>query len=189
MVNHAITSKFGRSCANARRAFAKRFGLGRKSWALTYAILSRYIKICRDLRTFWKTLCKKGLSWVKKCPFTWYIIYKLYIAYHTEWIMQLTHNEGSLIGKIQNPSPCVGNCSVKHQFMTLILALWLHYQWWPHITNPKVKKSQFEIMLLQGPLSRSWWWLRLWIRRGREGRERPARQLPPSFCHRIFSSC
>ena len=40
-----------------------------------------------------------------------------------ELIMQLTHNEGSLIGKIQNPSPCVGNCPIKHQFMTLILAL------------------------------------------------------------------
>ena len=31
-----------RSCAKARRAFAEKFGLGRKFQALTYAILSRY---------------------------------------------------------------------------------------------------------------------------------------------------
>ena len=31
-----------RSCAKARRAFAEKFGFGRKFWALTYAILSQY---------------------------------------------------------------------------------------------------------------------------------------------------
>ena len=140
-----VASKFGRSCA---KAFAKKFGLIRKAWALTYAILSRYHGLSQ-LRTFWKTLCKKraflGQTQClmgKKCPFTWYVIYILYIAYHTELILQ--QNEGSLIGKIQNPSPCVGNCPVKHQFMTLILALWLHYQLWPYITKPKVKKVNLK---------------------------------------------
>ena len=43
IVTNKRTFKQGdRSCAKARRAFAEKFGLGRKFQALTYAILSRY---------------------------------------------------------------------------------------------------------------------------------------------------
>ena len=41
----------GRSCTKARRAFAEKFGLGRKFQALIYAIW-RDIMICRDLHVF-----------------------------------------------------------------------------------------------------------------------------------------
>ena len=37
----------GRSCAKAQRAFAEKFGLGRKFSALTYAILSQYWDLSR----------------------------------------------------------------------------------------------------------------------------------------------
>ena len=46
----------GRSCTGAQVAPAEKFGL--------YAILSR-IKICADLRTFWRSLGKKVPFWVK----------------------------------------------------------------------------------------------------------------------------
>ena len=50
---------------------AEKFGLGGKFEAQTYTILSR-IKICRDLRTFWRSLGKKvpflvknSVSWAR----------------------------------------------------------------------------------------------------------------------------
>ena len=46
-----VKTQGGRSCAGARVAPAEKFGLGRKFYAWTYAILSQ-IKICRDLRSF-----------------------------------------------------------------------------------------------------------------------------------------
>jgi len=36
----------GRSCAKARRAFAEKFGLGRKFYALTWTLFGCDIKIC-----------------------------------------------------------------------------------------------------------------------------------------------
>ena len=54
----------------ARVAPAEKFGLGRKFEARTYAILSR-IKICRDLRTFWRSLGKK------KC-----LLHGIYCIFH-----------------------------------------------------------------------------------------------------------
>ena len=49
----------------------------------TYAILPR-IKICRDLRTFWRSLGKKSAIFGqkqcflgKKCTITWYILHIL----------------------------------------------------------------------------------------------------------------
>ena len=39
---NCANSQGGTSCANARRAFAEKFGLGQKFEALTYTILSRY---------------------------------------------------------------------------------------------------------------------------------------------------
>ena len=72
----------GRSCTGARVAPAEKFGLPTR----TYAILSR-IKICRDLRTFWRSLGKKSpfLSQKqcflgKKCTITWYIFCKFAIT-------------------------------------------------------------------------------------------------------------
>ena len=60
-----ISVQGGRSCAGARVAPAKKFRLGRKFEARTYAILSQ-IKICRDLRTFfWDIWAKKVPFWVK----------------------------------------------------------------------------------------------------------------------------
>ena len=44
----------GRSCAKARRAFAKKFGLGHMLLPSCHDI-----EICRDLCTFWKSLGKK----------------------------------------------------------------------------------------------------------------------------------
>ena len=49
----------GRSCTGVRVAPAEKFGLGRKFWAQTYALLSQ-IQICRNLRTFWRSLGKKS---------------------------------------------------------------------------------------------------------------------------------
>ena len=105
-----VTSKFGRSCANARRAFTKRTEI-MSSYIHYFVPISRFVAITHflkdsvQIRAFLgQTQCLMG----KKCPFTWYVIYILYIAYHTELILQLTQNEGSLIGKIKNPSPCVG---------------------------------------------------------------------------------
>ena len=73
----------GRSCTGARVAPAEEFGLGRKFLARTYAILSR-IEICRDLRTFWRSLVKKSAFLGqkqcflgKKCTITWYILHIL----------------------------------------------------------------------------------------------------------------
>ena len=54
-----LSNQGGRSCTGARAVPAEKFGLGRKFQAWTYAILSR-IKICRDLRTFWRSLGKKS---------------------------------------------------------------------------------------------------------------------------------
>ena len=42
-----VSAQGGRSCAKARRAFAKKFGPGRKFESLTYAILSRYQDLSR----------------------------------------------------------------------------------------------------------------------------------------------
>ena len=62
----ALQTQGGRSCAGARGAPAEKFGLGQKILARAYAILSR-IKICRDLRTFWRSLGKKSaFLWNKK---------------------------------------------------------------------------------------------------------------------------
>ena len=48
------------------RAPAEKSGLGRKLQARTYTSLSQ-IKICRDLRTFWRSLGKKSaFLWKKK---------------------------------------------------------------------------------------------------------------------------
>ena len=81
----------GRSCTGARVADAKKFGLGQKFYARTYAILSR-IKICRDLRTFWRSLGKKSAFLGqkqcflgKKCTISNYMVC---IAYFTELILQ-----------------------------------------------------------------------------------------------------
>ena len=76
-----IRYQSGRSCAGARVAPAEKFGLGRKFQAPIYAILSQ-IKICRDLRTFWRSLGKKSAFLGqkqcflgKKCTITWYILH------------------------------------------------------------------------------------------------------------------
>ena len=51
----------------------------------TYAILSR-IKICRDLRTFWRSLGKKKCLFGSKTVFLGQEVhyYMVYIAYYTE---------------------------------------------------------------------------------------------------------
>ena len=40
-----------------------------------HTIFCREIKICRDLRNFWKTLGKKGTFLGKNCTITWYILH------------------------------------------------------------------------------------------------------------------
>ena len=50
------TLQGGRSCVKARRAFAKKFGLGRKFYALTYAIL-RFVAIYPLLGNLWAKKC------------------------------------------------------------------------------------------------------------------------------------
>ena len=80
----------GRSCAGARVAPAEKFGLGRKFYAWTYAILSQ-IKICRDLRTFWRSLGKKKCLFGSKTVFLGQEVhyYMVYIAYFTDLILQI----------------------------------------------------------------------------------------------------
>ena len=69
--NTALPIQGGRSCAKARRAYAEKFGPGRKFEALTYAI-----KICRDLRIFRKTFWgQKQRVLGKSFTITWYIVY------------------------------------------------------------------------------------------------------------------
>ena len=69
---------------------AEKFGLRRKFEARTYAILSG-INICRDLRTFFRSLGKKSAFLGqkqcflgKKCT-----MHMVYIAYFTELILQI----------------------------------------------------------------------------------------------------
>jgi len=80
----------GRSCAGARVAPAEKFGLGRKFLARTYAILSR-IKICCNLRTFWRPLGKRKCLFGSKTVFLGQemLYYMVYIAYFTELILQI----------------------------------------------------------------------------------------------------
>ena len=65
------------------------------------------IKVCRDYALFGGLCAKKGFLGSntvfngQEVPF--YMVCNI-----SELILQLTQNEGSLIGKIQNPSPCVG---------------------------------------------------------------------------------
>ena len=67
----------------ARGGPAEKFGLGRKFQAQTNAILS-LLKICRDLRTFWRPLGNK------KCLFGQEVhYYMVYIAYFTELNLQI----------------------------------------------------------------------------------------------------
>ena len=89
----------------ARGAPAKKFGLGRKFYARTYAILSR-IKICRNLRTFWRSLGKKSAFLGqkqcflgKKCTITWYILHIL-----LSWICKfaITRKNDAFVAKIVN---------------------------------------------------------------------------------------
>ena len=76
----------GRSCAKAHRAFAEKFGFGRKILALAYAILSRFTHFLED----------RGLG-VNRCFFGTTIVflgqevhyYMVYIAYHTELNLQI----------------------------------------------------------------------------------------------------
>ena len=83
LVDKPCCRQGGRSCTGARVGPAEKFGLGRKFLAWTYAILSQ-IKICRDLRTFWRSLGKKSAFLGqkqyflgKKCTITWYILHIL----------------------------------------------------------------------------------------------------------------
>ena len=58
VIDRNSSTQGGRSCAGAQRAPAKKFGLGRKFLARTYAILSR-IKNCCNLRTFFEIFGQK----------------------------------------------------------------------------------------------------------------------------------
>ena len=57
--------KIWQKLCEGRKGLSQKVWTRTKSGALTYAFCLD-IKICRDLRTFWKTLCKQGLSWVKR---------------------------------------------------------------------------------------------------------------------------
>jgi len=68
---------------------AEKFGHGRKFEARTYAILSQ-IKICRDLRTFWRSLGKKVLSRSKTVFLGQEVhYYMVNTAYFTELTLQI----------------------------------------------------------------------------------------------------
>ena len=62
----------------------------KKTLSRTHAILSR-IKICRDLRNFWRSLGKKSAFLGQKKVFLGQevLYYMVYIAYFTELILQI----------------------------------------------------------------------------------------------------
>ena len=71
------TMQGGRSCTGARVAPAENFGLRRK-------FKPEHTLLCRDLRTFWRSLGKKSAFWGEKqcflgmkCTITWYTLHIL----------------------------------------------------------------------------------------------------------------
>ena len=72
------TLQGGRSCVKAGRAFAEKFWLGQKFYALTYAILSQY----KDMSGITHFLGPKKCLWGqkqcflgKRCTITWYVLH------------------------------------------------------------------------------------------------------------------
>ena len=65
---------------------AKKFGLRRKFSAQTYAILLR-IKICRDLRTFWRSLGKKSAFLGQKQCFQCFLGKKCTITFSLPFLL------------------------------------------------------------------------------------------------------
>ena len=73
----------------ARRAFAEKFGFGRKSLAPRYAILSRYLDLSR-ITHFFGYFVKKRTVLVKNSVFGQEVhYYTIYIAYFTKLNWQI----------------------------------------------------------------------------------------------------
>ena len=75
--------------ARTRRAFAEKFGLRQKIWALTYAILSRYYDYDYDYALFGRLRAKKVIFWVFVFFGQEVLYYMVYIAYYAELNLQI----------------------------------------------------------------------------------------------------